>query len=1132
YSNAATWTYYTDWQRRAPVTVDNSSNAIALTGHQVKVSVAYDANMNADFSDVRFTDEDGDTRLDHWLESKTDSTSAVFWVKVPAIPGSSTKDIYIYYGNTEAASESDGEAVFLFFDDFNDNSLDTAKWQGNSRGSVVEQNGKLKFNSLFSGGGGLTSIPTFSRSNISLEYDFKYSLLNNAFGGPWFGWYDNSNYVFYTYRIYKWSSTYDFCGIYDKRYERKAFPDWNSCTIFDPNIQYKMRFRLKESIGNYFERSTDSGSSWITDYLSTYSSETNLRPGFKNGRGYAEFDNVRIRNWADPEPAVTIGNEERQVVEIVFADTDPYTTITLSPAHPDAYEGWYITLPAITLTSNKPGATYYQWDSKDGSWTTYGGSFNFPSSFDKAVDDSGLHTLYFYSESNGKTEDIRFFEFKVDSGYEMPNVVGGTCEDCHGEGSGLVGGDHVSWYNGTPHDLALNDDGSDGYAAVQPPGSSTKCQRCHYESMVGGPDGEPISERFLRITGANPDDPDGITDAAGVLHEVLGNDNTLCYACHTDGAGAYGGKTAFDQSMHSQNGSFASSKAVSRWSDNSYGQGECGNCHNPHGVEGTNDYRRKPKNQLCANCHDKTAPLTEVVSKDGIHRDEASGETDEIVEGPSMKTINLGKVGQDADLGDEDIFLSSNLFLEATQMLGIIEVYVNSAPNTTGATQLDSWMGATWEFESHKYYDITDWLNANKNADLYVVLVFPQDWVHTSVYIPSIMRADYSAVYSDVNPSGKKAYYAYQGTDKFSSSAHGDNSKPLTIWPNSADTGGSIGSGGATAGECINCHNPHGKEDAKGVVIPKLLQAEDEELCFTCHENPAASADGKNIRQKFNASSSVLSRHGVFDSDQQQTLNKIECSSCHNPHLNNAQNKVIDPDNPLSLFTQVMSDPVTGTDIFDSISYCVKCHNKDILLAEGVRGGWNAVYGYANYAYAHNNYSNNIRGKRAIKSIMKVSYGGNWHGDALAVGPYVPLTQLRDDTDGDGKPDTTRVIDRESDYGPLKAPYFRGMGPLPCTTCHDEHGSNQWFHLKEEINGKAVNIGSNGTNMMSLCTACHEDNSIVNAHEKTCYDGGSACHPKPNKGRPDFHDMPGNTFPWCIQCHNHEGIGFMVTGKL
>ena len=81
--------------------------------------------MQADFDDIRFTSSDGTTLIDHWLESKTDSTTADFWVEIPSIPASpNTTMIYIYYGNSSASSASNGDNTFLLFDNFDGVSMD------------------------------------------------------------------------------------------------------------------------------------------------------------------------------------------------------------------------------------------------------------------------------------------------------------------------------------------------------------------------------------------------------------------------------------------------------------------------------------------------------------------------------------------------------------------------------------------------------------------------------------------------------------------------------------------------------------------------------------------------------------------------------------------------------------------------------------------------------------------------------------------------------------------------------------------------------------------------------------------------------------------------------------------------
>ena len=110
-----------------------------LYDYQVRIDVDYDLSMKTDFSDLRFTDSDGTTLISYWVQTYTASTSAIAWVKVPTIPASSTKWIWMYYGNPVANSISNGETTFELFDDFN--ILNASKWSAN--GSPRVENGAL-----------------------------------------------------------------------------------------------------------------------------------------------------------------------------------------------------------------------------------------------------------------------------------------------------------------------------------------------------------------------------------------------------------------------------------------------------------------------------------------------------------------------------------------------------------------------------------------------------------------------------------------------------------------------------------------------------------------------------------------------------------------------------------------------------------------------------------------------------------------------------------------------------------------------------------------------------------------------------------------------------------------------------
>ncbi len=109
----------------------------AGSGYQVRVNVHYlnGTDSGADvylggkckggFGDVRFTRPDGTTLLPYWMETPIND-NATFWVRMEGLNlGYMPIPIYIYYGNPDADSLSNGTATFDFFDDFTTN---TGNW--------------------------------------------------------------------------------------------------------------------------------------------------------------------------------------------------------------------------------------------------------------------------------------------------------------------------------------------------------------------------------------------------------------------------------------------------------------------------------------------------------------------------------------------------------------------------------------------------------------------------------------------------------------------------------------------------------------------------------------------------------------------------------------------------------------------------------------------------------------------------------------------------------------------------------------------------------------------------------------------------------------------------------------------
>jgi len=141
---------YSEWLFRARVEI---TNPVSTANYQYKLNLTWQPGMREDFSDIRFTQEDG-LICPFWIRSDNivSATSCEVWIK---IPDANKSHILIYWGNPACSSESDGDKVFTFFDDFIGSTLDTAKWNSYAYyGTIVVSGGLLAINSTGSGGTG------------------------------------------------------------------------------------------------------------------------------------------------------------------------------------------------------------------------------------------------------------------------------------------------------------------------------------------------------------------------------------------------------------------------------------------------------------------------------------------------------------------------------------------------------------------------------------------------------------------------------------------------------------------------------------------------------------------------------------------------------------------------------------------------------------------------------------------------------------------------------------------------------------------------------------------------------------------------------------------------------------------
>jgi len=173
-----------DWQFREELTITNSQS-VDLVDYQVKIELEVQGEnsfeylkANADGSDIRFTDDSlFGQKLNYWLEEWNSTGTSTLWVKIPFIPAESLIQIYLYYGNPLALSESNGKNVFGFFDGFDSSGFDSDTWSSSSSNGFSLENDYLEIinGSIF------TKFPVGVQSGYIVEAKVQYS-------GSWTGY--------------------------------------------------------------------------------------------------------------------------------------------------------------------------------------------------------------------------------------------------------------------------------------------------------------------------------------------------------------------------------------------------------------------------------------------------------------------------------------------------------------------------------------------------------------------------------------------------------------------------------------------------------------------------------------------------------------------------------------------------------------------------------------------------------------------------------------------------------------------------------------------------------------------------------------------------------------------------------
>ena len=317
--------YNQSWDYRQEINISNTAGD--LTNYQVRIdlnstNVGSNFNWSNNGSDIRFTNSTDD-ELYFWIESWSNTTNiSIIWVNVTSLPNNQNTTIYMYYGNSEATSESNGTATFEFFDDFE--VAGAGDWVTESQSpdydSTVQAKSPTHSLELKYGSNAWeqTHISLTHSNNIAIEYwsYIDYNSLRVELGAQG----DGTE----RFQVMVGQSA----GGTDIYYYDNGFHDTNINAVLDTWKKVKF-YNFDWSAHTFtFEYNGNVANNIPMDSLYGTYNNNEFRLTIKNAGAY--YDDVRVRKYADPEPTVSsFGGEEsgEDTTPPTYSDNSTNSTI-------------------------------------------------------------------------------------------------------------------------------------------------------------------------------------------------------------------------------------------------------------------------------------------------------------------------------------------------------------------------------------------------------------------------------------------------------------------------------------------------------------------------------------------------------------------------------------------------------------------------------------------------------------------------------------------------------------------------------------------------------------------------------------------------------------------------------------
>jgi hypothetical protein len=310
-------------------------------GNSSDSDVYLNNSCREDFGDVRFTEGDGETSLDYWIQNYSSGVNATVWVEFRGIQDFSTS-FYVFYGNPNAESASNGEDTFVIFND--GSSMDGwskfevppyyFNWQviSSDVGKVIR----------------CTSVTTGGWSNLywSAELGTDHYVaeckirseqgLTNENYQQGFSYYTN-----YPRAIWIDSTGFDYWDLRDPQGSTHSQPD----ATFNAAQWHEYSFVKNGSVWELFV----DGNFKVKRQASDVGQHIGMYANFPSADHWAEFDDFRVRSYCYPEPKFGTWGEPVLLGEPVVWPTPVSTDTSQWTAEP-MYTATLETVPGATST--------------------------------------------------------------------------------------------------------------------------------------------------------------------------------------------------------------------------------------------------------------------------------------------------------------------------------------------------------------------------------------------------------------------------------------------------------------------------------------------------------------------------------------------------------------------------------------------------------------------------------------------------------------------------------------------------------------------------------------------------------------------------------------------------------------